>query len=84
MLSVKTIFLLVTVLAAVVIMGDSFGYVNAVGLTIVIFGVILFNMYKLQKLKKVYMVGPRLHILSSVLLFLVSVFSSFTCIHHSG
>jgi len=34
-------------------MGDTFGYVNAIGLSIVIFGVILFNVHKLQRLKKV-------------------------------
>ena len=34
-------------------MGDQFGYTNAIGLAIVIAGVALFNIYKLQKIKKV-------------------------------
>ena len=33
-------------------MGDQFGFTNAIGLAIVIAGVVLFNVYKLQKIKK--------------------------------
>eukprot|EP00798_Chlamydomonas_sp_ICE-L_P015942 gene15942-22074_t len=40
----------VTVIAAVLVMGDTFGPVNTVGLIIVIFGVVLFNWYKYQKI----------------------------------
>lgn len=42
----------VTVITAVLVFGDKFGPVNGVGLVIVIGGVLLFNWYKLQKLKE--------------------------------
>jgi hypothetical protein len=41
----------VTVITAVIVFGDKFGVINGVGLVIVIAGVLLFNWYKLQKLK---------------------------------
>eukprot|EP00882_Tetradesmus_deserticola_P008583 GHRQ01009051.1.p1 GENE.GHRQ01009051.1~~GHRQ01009051.1.p1 ORF type:complete len:419 (+),score=150.98 GHRQ01009051.1:224-1480(+) len=41
----------VTVITAVIVFGDKFGIINGVGLVIVIAGVLLFNWYKLQKLK---------------------------------
>jgi hypothetical protein len=42
----------VTVITAVIVFGDKFGLVNGIGLVIVIAGVLLFNWYKLQKLKQ--------------------------------
>eukprot|EP00878_Enallax_costatus_P012721 GHUV01013285.1.p1 GENE.GHUV01013285.1~~GHUV01013285.1.p1 ORF type:complete len:328 (+),score=73.77 GHUV01013285.1:1604-2587(+) len=42
----------VTVITAVIVFGDKFGIINGVGLLIVIAGVLLFNWYKLQKLKQ--------------------------------
>ncbi|KAF6260068.1 triose-phosphate transporter family-domain-containing protein [Scenedesmus sp. NREL 46B-D3] len=42
----------VTVITAVIVFGDRFGVVNGVGLVIVIAGVLLFNWYKLQRLKQ--------------------------------
>lgn len=42
---------IVTVVAAVIALGDPFGLENAFGLGIVIFGVVLFNMYKYKKMK---------------------------------
>ena len=51
--SINITFMLCTVLAAVVVMGDEFGVINAIGLAVVISGVVLFNVYKLQKIKKV-------------------------------
>ncbi|WIA14322.1 hypothetical protein OEZ85_002852 [Tetradesmus obliquus] len=41
----------VTVITAVIVFGDQFGIINGVGLVIVIAGVLLFNWYKLQRLK---------------------------------
>lgn len=41
----------VTVLAAVVIMGDHFGLMNGIGLVIVMVGILLFNWYKYSKIK---------------------------------
>lgn len=41
------------VIAAVIIMGDSFGPVNAVGLGIVIMGVLLFNWHKYRRIAHV-------------------------------
>jgi hypothetical protein len=40
------------VLTAVIVMGDRFGVINALGLGIVISGVCLFNYYKWQKMRK--------------------------------
>jgi len=40
-----------TVLAAVVVFGDKFGPINGVGLIVVILGVVLFNCYKLHKMR---------------------------------
>jgi solute carrier family 35 protein C2 len=40
-----------TVLAAVAVFGDKFGLINGVGLIVVILGVVLFNCYKLHKLR---------------------------------
>jgi solute carrier family 35 protein C2 len=42
----------VTVITAVIVFGDKFGLINGIGLLIVIAGVLLFNWYKLQKLKQ--------------------------------
>lgn len=42
----------VTVITAVIVFGDKFGLVNGIGLIIVIAGVLLFNWYKLHKLKQ--------------------------------
>lgn len=42
----------VTVITAVIVFRDKFGVINGVGLMIVIAGVLLFNLYKLQKLKQ--------------------------------
>lgn len=42
----------VTVITAVIVFHDKFGLINGVGLMIVIAGVLLFNWYKLQKLKQ--------------------------------
>lgn len=42
----------VTVVTAVLVFGDRFGLVNGIGLFIVIGGVLLFNWYKLQRLKQ--------------------------------
>ena len=40
-----------TVLAAVAVFGDKFGPINGVGLIVVILGVVLFNCYKLHKMR---------------------------------
>lgn len=42
----------VTVITAVLVFGDQFGLINGIGLLIVIAGVLLFNYYKLQRLKQ--------------------------------
>lgn len=42
----------VTVITAVIVFGDKFGLVNGIGLVIVIGGVLLFNWYKLRKLRQ--------------------------------
>lgn len=42
----------VTVITAVIVFGDQFGLINGIGLVIVIGGVLLFNWYKLRKLKQ--------------------------------
>eukprot|EP00879_Flechtneria_rotunda_P012185 GHRR01012726.1.p1 GENE.GHRR01012726.1~~GHRR01012726.1.p1 ORF type:complete len:284 (+),score=81.44 GHRR01012726.1:382-1233(+) len=48
----------VTVITAVAVFGDQFGLINGIGLFVVILGVLLFNWYKLQRLKQV--VGQRM------------------------
>lgn len=42
----------VTVIVAVLVFGDTFGLINGVGLVVVIGGVLLFNYYKLQKVRQ--------------------------------
>lgn len=42
----------VTVITAVIVFRDKFGLINGIGLMIVIAGVLLFNLYKLHKLKQ--------------------------------
>ncbi|KAI8469016.1 MAG: triose-phosphate transporter family-domain-containing protein, partial [Monoraphidium minutum] len=42
---------IITILAAIAIFGDDFGLLNGLGLGIAIFGVLLFNMYKLRRLR---------------------------------
>jgi hypothetical protein len=49
----------VTVITAVLVFGDKFGLVNGIGLIIVIGGVLLFNWYKLHKLRQ--QVRQRIH-----------------------
>jgi hypothetical protein len=49
----------VTVITAVLVFGDKFGLVNGIGLVIVIGGVLLFNWYKLHKLRQ--QVRQRIH-----------------------
>lgn len=49
----------VTVITAVIVFGDKFGFVNGIGLVIVIGGVLLFNWYKLSKLRQ--QVRQRIH-----------------------
>jgi hypothetical protein len=42
---------MITIVAAVAVFGDHFGWLNGLGLGIAIFGVALFNLYKLRRLR---------------------------------